>query len=164
VNGDYVKRLRAFLDAREARGGAWRGTISVAHGDGARTGEGPGMYRRPLTDVDLRAALDELEQLRAQRTFLDGQVFISGWHAHAEACQAPGWTAREAAWRKYREEMAATLAKAETVPQQPEPERFADECDCECQPGQPCLCPERDCYCGPCRVCGENPQRRAGDA
>ena len=40
-----------------------------------------------------------------------------------------------------------------------EPELFADACDCECQPGQPCLCPERDCYCGPCRVCGDNPQR-----
>jgi len=40
-----------------------------------------------------------------------------------------------------------------------EPELFADACDCECQPGQPCLCPERDCYCGPCRVCGDNPQQ-----
>jgi hypothetical protein len=38
-------------------------------------------------------------------------------------------------------------------------ELFADACDCECQPGQPCLCPERDCYCGPCPVCGDNPQR-----
>jgi hypothetical protein len=27
------------------------------------------------------------------------------------------------------------------------------ECECGCQPGQPCLCPERDCYCGPCPVC-----------
>jgi len=39
-----------------------------------------------------------------------------------------------------------------------EPELFADACDCECRPGQPCLCPERDCYCGPCCVCGDNPQ------
>jgi len=44
-----------------------------------------------------------------------------------------------------------------------EPELFADACDCECQPGQPCLCPERDCYCGPCRVCGDNPQRTNDD-
>jgi len=35
--------------------------------------------------------------------------------------------------------------------------------DCDCQPGQPCLCPERDCYCGPCRVCGDNPQRTNDD-
>jgi len=40
-----------------------------------------------------------------------------------------------------------------------EPELLADACDCECQPGQPCLCPERDCYCGPCRICGDNPQQ-----
>jgi len=27
------------------------------------------------------------------------------------------------------------------------------ECECECVPGQPCPCPERDCYCRPCPVC-----------
>lgn len=103
---------------------------------------------------------EELKQLRAGRTFLDGQVFVSGWYAHAEACASLGWDARESAWRKYREEMTATLVKAEPAPQQPEPERFADECDCECQPGQPCMCPERDCHCGPCPACGEAPQQR----
>lgn len=75
---------------------------------------------RPLRKSDLRAGVDELKQLRAQRLSLDGQVFISGWYAHAEACASPGWDLREAAWRKYREEMAATLAKAESAPQQSE--------------------------------------------
>lgn len=106
-------------------------------------------------------ALAEVEQLRSARTFLDGQVFVAGWYAHAEACASLGRDARETAWRKYREEMSKTLAKAESAPQQPE--YFVDECDCDCQLGQPCLCPERDCYCGPCRVCGENPQQPEGD-
>lgn len=57
-------RVTAFLAAREANGEAKRGTISVAHGDGSRSGERAGMYRRPLTDADLRALLAENEALR----------------------------------------------------------------------------------------------------
>lgn len=66
-------------------------------------------------EADVTAALDELKQLRAQRLSLDGQVFISGWYAHAEACASLGWDVREAAWRKYREEMTATLVKADAA-------------------------------------------------
>lgn len=72
-----------------------------------------------LTVGALRAAAAELKRLRAQRLSLDGQVFISGWYAHAEACASLGWDLREAAWRKCREEMVVTLAKA--APQQPAP-------------------------------------------
>lgn len=38
------------------------------------------------------------------------------------------------------------------------------DCDCDCQPGQDCLCPERDCYCGPCPVCGPHPAEPDDDA
>lgn len=61
---DYVARVEAFLDAREASGEARRGTITVAHGDGSRPGERPGMYRRPLTDADLHQLLADAKKLR----------------------------------------------------------------------------------------------------
>lgn len=69
--------------------------------------------------ADLRALLTEAEQQRSARTFLDGQVFAAGWYAHAEVSASLGWDQREAAWRKYREELAETLAKV--APQQPAP-------------------------------------------
>lgn len=99
MNGDHLERLEALLK------------------------RSPGTLLEGLTvheEADVRAVMAELRQLRAQRTSLDGQVFISGWYAHAEACASLGWDAREAAWRKYREEMTATLAKVEAAPQQPE--------------------------------------------
>lgn len=68
-------------------------------------------------------ALAEVEQLRSARTSLDGQVFDAGWYAHAEACASLGWDMREAAWRKYREEMAETLA----TPADPQPAPTAAE-------------------------------------
>lgn len=67
-----AERVTAFLDAREANGEAARGTISVAHGDGSRTGERPGMYRRPLTDADLRELLAENERLRVEAAAVEG--------------------------------------------------------------------------------------------
>lgn len=103
MSGDHVERLEALLK-RE-----------------------PGILTHD-EEADMRAALDELKQLRAQGLSLDGQVFISGWYAHAEACASLGWDAREAAWRKYRKEMTATLAKADASPQQPEHDGSDDNC------------------------------------
>lgn len=94
MSGDYVERLEAFLD---------------------RLGTQTDVYTAAAAKAikgDLRAALDELERLRTRQVG-DNHVFVSGWYAHAEACASLGWDAREAAWRKYREEMTATLAKAE---------------------------------------------------
>jgi hypothetical protein len=55
-------------------------------------------------------------------------------------------------------------SNSSTSPERPqEPEPCDGDCDCDCQPGQPCLCPVRDCYCGPCRVCGDNPQQADDD-
>lgn len=109
MSGDHLERLYTF-------GSDWQAAmdddlvsevIAVING-------------RPLRKSDLGAALNELKQLRAQQTSLDGQAFVAGWYAHAEACASLGWDQRETAWRKYRTEMAETLAK--DVPQQPVPE------------------------------------------
>lgn len=106
MSGGHLERLEAFASGWQSAMDDDLVSEVIAVIDG-----------RPLRKSDLGAALDELGRLRAQRPFLDGQVFVAGWYAHAEACASLGWDAREAAWRKYRKEMAETLA---TAPQQPE--------------------------------------------
>lgn len=104
--GDYLERLEARLN----------GAHSVHHALGE-----PHPDAILVDEPDLGAAVAELKQLRERQAWLDGQVFVAGWYAHAEACASLGWDAREAAWRKYREEMAATMAKA--APQSEPPAR-----------------------------------------
>lgn len=99
---DYVAEARMFLDHLPAR----IDIIASWDHDGVR---------RHLTAEGLRALLAEVERLRTRQVG-DNHVFVSGWYAHAEACQGLGWDAREAAWRKYRKEMAATPAGATPKP------------------------------------------------
>lgn len=137
----------------------------------------------PLNRSDLRGALAELEQLRLRNEKLEA-VLIEGSQRDralallllrsggqveftlAERVGAP----QDGEFISYPNEatdgLVLAFQVADAAPQQSGPELFADACDCDCQPGQPCLCPERDCYCGPCRVCGENPQQpeRGSDA
>ena len=120
MSGDHLERLDTFANHWQAAMDDDLVSEVIAVIDG-----------KPLRKSDLRAALNELGRLRAQRTALDGQVFVAGWYAHAEACASLGRDAREAAWRKHREEMAETLADAE--PQRPE--RGVDQCELECSEG-----------------------------
>lgn len=47
-----------------------------------------------------------LEQLQSVRGVRLGHAFSNGWYAALNEMRAPGYTEREAAWRKYREEFA----------------------------------------------------------
>lgn len=107
--GNHLERLEAFADAWQSAMDDDLTSDVIAVIDG-----------KPLRKSDLRKAAAELKRLRERQTWLDGQVFVAGWYAHAEACASLGWDAREAGWQKYREEMAATLAKA--APRQPAPD------------------------------------------
>lgn len=169
----HLERLEAFCAGWEAhdtahgcRSGYVTASPSPDHPHGVS-----------LDATDLRAAVDELKQARAQlaegsqrdRALAllllrsGGQVEFS----HAERVSAPSHgqlisypnLATGGLVLAYSED-GETIGAA---PQQPAPEPCDGDCDCDCQPGQPCLCPERDCYCGPCPVCGPVPQQPAPD-
>jgi hypothetical protein len=173
-NPDYEAfvLVRAFLDELPAHGDAIAGY--------SRNG-----LRHALTEPMLRALVAGYEKLRTERSAvlargaeleaenarmreelaalieaqpsLQGSAFRIGWQTCRDKVNRATELLRgELAALDYANEVRKLNAEAPH-----RPEMFADECDCDCQPGQPCLCPERDCYCGPCRMCGENPQQPA---
>lgn len=84
MSGDHLERLEAYLDARDA---ADETETIDAIADESRDGERPGMYRRKLTRTDLRAAVDELKQLRAEREALRPEWGVQGERSgRAQVC------------------------------------------------------------------------------
>lgn len=173
--GDHLERLEAFLDAWPAEPipGLEEADLIA---EGVMAGD-PDLYAS-----DLRAAVEELGRLRAVIAEADdpapyrrwltrnlGAAYAAGWETHAELVTGTLATLssnkREQCSHAWIAERLADLTDDdETVAQEPEP--CDGDCDCDCQPGRPCLCPERDCYCGPCPVCGPAPQQpeRSGEA
>ena len=168
MNADEAReaagRATAYLDCMEQRFRE-QGRELVNIDDGMHRGD------PDLTAIDLRAVLvrgAELEaenaKMREQRIQQQRMAYRTGWDDRGEADTSAigcgGFMEAERRAKGYTDWLAGLLERHANEKSAQQPERFADECDCECQPGQPCLCPERDCYCGPCRVCGENPQQR----
>lgn len=108
--GNHLERLEAFCDAHDEAVRAGKifalDTVAAVEANAGMIG---------LAKADLRAALAELKQLRAERIprgFL-AQAYANGWHDAIAAYRAPGWAEREAGWKKY-------LAEVDPAPQQPE--------------------------------------------
>lgn len=139
------------IQAREAAEGWQRATIDLYSGREEPHPADCPCGQQEAGDADVRAVAELLESQAA------GKDMAECKHAFA------------AVRERFADRIAALAAQGEqpSVPGRVRDEQdggqesalFGDECDCECQPGQPCLCPERDCYCGPCRVCGPTPQQ-----
>lgn len=96
MSGDYVERLRAKLATHEFP---------------------------LLTDADfgdLRAALNELEQLRAEQRPALGNAYAAGWTDALGAIRTPGWAEREAGWKRF-------LGEADADPETDAKAKFAAE-------------------------------------
>lgn len=105
MSGDHVERLTAYLRAVESYGDDEEGNViaSEANRDGGP--DDPGYL--PLTRDDLRAALDELTQMRSQRRFALGNAYAAGWTDAIGAVRTPGWAEREAGWKRFLGEVDA---------------------------------------------------------
>lgn len=138
VSGDHAERLEAFVSSWQAAMDDDLVSEVIAVIDG-----------RPLRKSDLRAALDGLEALRGDNAaLLDGNQRLQTMN---DGLRQMAIEAREAANGWHQATIDLYSGREEAAPQQAA--TFVEECDCGCRPGKPCLCPERDCYCGPCRVC-----------
>jgi hypothetical protein len=146
-------------------------------------GEWPG-NRSDSSDVaDLRAILAEREQLTARATQLEQAVAdvdmrfrLGHGGAWCTACHrgmregTPVVKTLTVVCEPCASDLAATAGRldpsriaARVNAEQAAREEPAATCECGCQPGQPCVCPERDCHCQPCGVCDidEDGGRRA---
>ena len=162
------ERWRALIAERDAAVDAWSAQQDIIEAERRRAErvEAERDEARELARVSLDILRNVCDEPMRELYEVDDMDEMPGWftgYGKPSAAQAP-----DAAQEARNEPVAASEPSggrlegshsSATAARLSEPELFADACDCECQPGQPCLCPERDCYCGPCRICGDNPQQ-----
>ena len=107
MSGDYVERLEAAYATRRAKVAGTRPDVVE------------------VLSADLRAALDDLERLRAGQRPALGNAYAAGWTDAVAGFRTPGWAEREAGWKRF-----LAGPDAEDVPQQPE--RRVVRCGREC--------------------------------
>lgn len=87
MSGDHAERLETAYTTRRAKVAGTRPDVVE------------------VLSADLRAALDELKQLRAQQKPALGTAYAAGWSDAISACRTPGRAEREAGWKRFLGEL-----------------------------------------------------------